>query len=158
MDEDTPPKIELRHEGADEPAGAALRAAFVGELAQRYGAFNESKSPSATPADMSPPGGAFLVLYLDERPVACGGIKHNAPDTGEVKRMYVAPEARRRGLARRLLGALEDAARDLGYTRIRLDTGNQQLDALALYESAAYRAIPAYNDNPYAHFWFEKEL
>ena len=72
--------------------------------------------------------------------------------------MYVVPEARSRGHARRLLYALEDAARELGYVRVRLDTGPLQPHARALYESEGYREIPDYNDNPYASFWGEKEL
>ncbi|MEA2272469.1 MAG: hypothetical protein QOI98_1177, partial [Solirubrobacteraceae bacterium] len=75
-----------------------------------------------------------------------------------IKRMYVLPEARSRGHARRLLVALEDAARALGYARVRLDTGREQPHAQALYESAGYRTIPDYNDNPYASYWGEKDL
>ena len=63
-----------------------------------------------------------------------------------------------RGLARVLLGALEDAARGLGYSRVRLDTGPRQPHARALYESTGYRPVEPYNDNPFASYWGEKEL
>ena len=77
---------------------------------------------------------------------------------GEIKRMYVAPEARRQGLARILLQALEDAARGLGYTVARLDTGSRQPHAERLYASQGYRAIGNFNDNPVAHYFGEKRL
>ncbi len=72
--------------------------------------------------------------------------------------MYVVPELRGRGYARALLGALEDLGRDLGHTRMRLDTGAEQPHARALYLSAGYSEIPDYNENPYANFWGEKPL
>ena len=72
--------------------------------------------------------------------------------------MYVVPAARGRGLARVLLAALEDAALDLGYTTVRLDTGALQPHAQALYESAGYRAIGNFNANPVATYWGEKRL
>jgi GNAT superfamily N-acetyltransferase len=76
----------------------------------------------------------------------------------EIKRMYVRPSARSRGVAAALLAALEDAARTLGYTSARLDTGPKQPHALRLYRSAGYSELPPYNDNPYACFWGEKRL
>jgi GNAT superfamily N-acetyltransferase len=107
---------------------------------------------------MAPPRGTFLVLYADDRPVACGGVKTLAAGTGEIKRMFVAPDARGRGHARRLLAALEDAARNLGHSRIVLDTAAPLAEAAALYLSSGYRHIEPYNDNPYAAAWFEKLL
>jgi GNAT superfamily N-acetyltransferase len=72
--------------------------------------------------------------------------------------MYVVPEARGRGAARELLGALEDAARALGYARVRLDSGPGQPHARTLYESAGYQEIADYNGNPFAAYWAEKTL
>jgi len=72
--------------------------------------------------------------------------------------MYVRPPARSRGVARALLRALEDQARAMGYTAVRLDTGPKQLHGLALYRSAGYVDVPPYNDNPFACFWGEKRL
>jgi len=152
------PRLDVRRESADDPSGRALLDGFRAEMAQRYGAFDELETPSATPQDLGPPGGAFLVAYAGERAVACGGIKRLGTDLGEVKRMFVAPAARGRGVARALLAELEATARSLGYARLRLDTGDRQPEARALYEAAGYRAIPDYNDNPYAHHWFEKDL
>ena len=142
----------------DAGPGAELLDAFVGEIEGLYEPGFVGRSPSATPRDFAPPGGAFLVGYLASEPVACGGIKRLESGVCEVKRMYVAPVARSRGVARRLLEALEAAARELGYARARLDTGPRQPSARALYESAGYRAIADYNANPYAAFWGEKAL
>jgi GNAT superfamily N-acetyltransferase len=150
--------IEVREERADGAAGTQLLGEFIERLVELYGDYDPSRTPSASPEEMGPPGGAFLVIYDGGDAIACGGIKQLAPGLAELKRMYVAPRARRRGHARRLLGALEDAARERGHTRVRLDTGLRQPEARALYESAGYRAIPDYNQNKYASFWFEKDL
>jgi GNAT superfamily N-acetyltransferase len=151
--------LEIRRTAADAPDAAALIAAMVAEINTLYGGNMAGPGmPSATPADFAPPGGAFLVVYDDGRPVAGGGVKTLAPGIGEIKRMYVAEDARGRGLARKLLTALEDAARACGHDMVRLDTGPAQPHARTLYESAGYRAIPDYNDNPFAAFWGEKAL
>ncbi len=114
--------------------------------------------PPPTAEQMSPPGGAYVVLYEDGRPVAGGGVRELSPGVGEIKRMYVLPEHRSKGLARRVLAELEDAAREIGYERVRLDTGDPQPHAMALYRSAGYRDIENYNDNGYASYWGEKDL
>jgi GNAT superfamily N-acetyltransferase len=151
-------EIEIRTEDAAMPTGQGLLDAFARELVKRYGEFDLSRSPSATPADFAAPAGRFLVVYADGRAVACGGVKRLDEQTGEIKRMFVETRARGLGLGRILLGALEDAARDLGYERVRLDTGSEQPEAQGLYPSAGYDAIEDYNHNPYASFWFEKAL
>lgn len=114
--------------------------------------------PRADGAVLNPPAGRFLVGYEDGQPVCCGGIKRLGPSECEFKRMYVVPSARRRGIARALLAALEDRARELGYRTARLDTGPSQPAAQHLYESAGYRAIENFNANPVATFFGEKEL
>jgi GNAT superfamily N-acetyltransferase len=152
-------RVEIREVPADRSPAAELLEAMVAEISEMYGGrIDEGAVPSAGPADFAPPGGVFVVLYDDGRPVAGGGVKRLGDDVGEIKRMYVVPEARGRGIARELLTALEEAALALGYTRVRLDTGRLQPHARALYDSAGYREIPDYNDNPFASFWGEKEL
>jgi len=152
-------QLEIRSVAADSPDAEALIAAMVAEVDELYGGdMSGPGTPSATSADFAPPGGAFVVIYADGRPVAGGGVKQLAPALGEIKRMYVVPEARGRGLGRRLLVALEDAARARGHRIVRLDTGPGQPGARALYESAGYRAVPDYNGNPYAAYWGEKAL
>src|SRR4051812_15888879 len=105
--------VEVRRIPADGEDGLALGGGMVGDIERHYGLAVVTDGPSATPADFSPPGGAFVALYEDGRAVAGGGVKRLDAATGEIKRMYVVPEARGRGLARRLLIALEDAAREL---------------------------------------------
>jgi GNAT superfamily N-acetyltransferase len=148
--------MEVRHIPADSAEAIALCEAMIASVMELYS--DLGPGPSAAPADFSPPGGVFVALYEDERAVAGGGVKRLDDETCEIKRMYVVPEARGRGLARVLLAALEDAARGLGYTRVRLDTGRHQHAALRLYPSAGYLEIDDYNDNPYASYWGEKRL
>lgn len=143
---------------ADREPARSLIAATLAEGEKAYGNTHRGEMPSATAVDMDPPDGAFLVAYEDDRAVACGGIKRFDDETAEVKRMYVVPEARSRGLARSILTVLEDEARRLGYRCARLDTGPRQPHARKLYESAGYVAIPAYNRNAFADFWAEKRL
>jgi GNAT superfamily N-acetyltransferase len=150
--------IEVRTVPSDAEAATALVAAMVDEVSQMYGRIDVPAAPSATPADFAPPGGAFVVLYDDGAPVAGGGIKRLDDQACELKRMYVVPEARGRGLASTLLVALEDEARALGYAVARLDTGPQQPAAQAMYERAGYTPIGDFNANPFASFWGEKRL
>ena len=149
--------IEFRREPAGSPEARALLAAMEQEMFVLY-EMSEMPMPAST-EDLEPAaGGAFVVGWEDGRAVAGGALKRLEPGVAEIKRMYVLPEARRRGHARRLLAALEDTARVLGYERVRLDTGARQPHARALYESAGFQPIPDYNDNPKAAYWGEKAL
>ena len=111
-------------------------------------------------SDFDLPDGAFLVGALDGTDVACGGVCRFDTETAEIRRMYVVPERRGAGLSRRILGALEDEARALGYRRVRLETGVRQNEALALYRSSGFAEIPRYG--PYVgdelSVCFEKPL
>ena len=153
-----PPAIEVRAEPADGPVARRLLDDVVRELEGLYGPIADGRTPTALPAEMSPPGGGFVVLYEDDRPVGGGGVKRFDDGIAEIKRMYVVPDARSRGHARRLLGALEDTARGLGYPMARLDTGPLQQHARRLYESTGYREIGNYNRNELAAWWGEKSL
>ena len=149
--------IEFRREPAGSPADRTLLIAMEREMFALY-EMSEMPMPAST-EDLEPAaGGAFVVGWEDGRAVAGGALKRLEPGVAEIKRMYVLPEARRRGHARRLLAALEDTARVLGYERMRLDTGARQPHARALYESAGFQPIPDYNDNPKAAYWGEKVL
>ena len=149
--------IEFRREPAGSPEARALLAAMEQEMFVLYD-MSEMPMPAST-EDLEPvAGGAFVVGWEDGRAVAGGALKRLEPGVAEIKRMYVLPEARRRGHARRLLAALEDTARVLGYERVRLDTGARQPHARALYESAGFQPILDYNDNPKAAYWAEKVL
>lgn len=113
---------------------------------------------TADAGEMSPPGGGFMIALVDGSPAGCGGFKGIGEGVCEVKRMYVAPEARGLGLGGALLRGIEEAARDAGYALARLDTGDRQPAAGRLYAGAGYRAIPDYNGNRVARHWFEKDL
>jgi GNAT superfamily N-acetyltransferase len=150
--------IEVRTVPSDAEPATALVGAMVDEVSVLYGRIDVPGAPSATPADFAPPGGRFVVLYEDGVAVAGGGVKRLDAEACEIKRMYVVPEARGRGLGRALLEALEAEARRLGYRLARLDTGPQQPGAQRMYETAGYRAIEDFNANPFASFWGEKAL
>ena len=149
--------IEFRREPAASDVARRLLSAMEQEMFDLY-EMQRMPMPASTD-DLEPPaGGAFVVGWEDGRAVAGGALMRLEPCIAEIKRMYVVPEARRRGHARRLLSALEEAARELGYERVRLDTGARQPHARALYESAGFQPIPDYNDNPKAAYWGEKVL
>jgi GNAT superfamily N-acetyltransferase len=133
------------------PVAAALVTAALADLAGRYG--GDGDGTPVDPAQFDPPGGAFLVAWLDERPAGCGGWRtyRGAPATAEIKRMYTVPGARGRGVALALLRALEESARVAGHQRVILETGSGQPEAIALYEKAGYVRIPDfghYKDEP----------
>ena len=150
----------LRFERSDpeEPPAAELLAEMRVELNDVYESFNRLDNPPLVPDELRGPGGAYLVGYDGAEAVAGGGLRRLDDQVAEIKRMFVRPAARSRGVARALLEALEQTALDLGYKKIRLDTGPKQVHGLALYRSAGYVDVPPYNDNPFACFWGEKVL
>jgi GNAT superfamily N-acetyltransferase len=155
-----------------EPADAsseesqALLAKYFAELARTFptGFDPNAGSTNDDPAEISPPRGLFLVVREDDgTAVGCGGLKLLDADsaetrTAEIKRMWLDPSTRGRGLGALLLDALEAAARELGATRGVLDTNATLEAALSLYRLHGWRETAAYNDNPYATHWFAKEL
>ena len=154
-----PDEITVREEAADSLVAVRLGDAMVTEREQLYSLpAGTGLGTGAPPSDFAPPSGAFLVIYAGGKPVAGGGIKRDDDGVAEIKRMYVAPAARRQGLGRRLLEELEAKAREMGYARIRLDTGARQPHARAMYERAGYHPIENYNGNAQASFWGEKIL
>jgi GNAT superfamily N-acetyltransferase len=150
------PQIEIRH--GEDPDALALVAAMEDEVVSRYGPVRSERTSLVDAGELAPPGGAFVVLTVDGRAVAGGGVRRLEEGVAEIKRMYVLPEARGQGLGRTLLRALEAAAAELGYDRVRLDTVVELAAALALYRGAGYEPIPNYNGNAYASFWGEKRL
>jgi GNAT superfamily N-acetyltransferase len=152
--------IEFRDGQMDSGDGGRLEAAMREEMRVVYAGLDlqAPDMPKAGPDELNPPNGLFIVGYEGEVAVCCGGIKRLDADACEIKRMYVAPEARGRGVARILLGALEQRASALGYKIARLDTGPTQPGAQHLYESAGYTTIPNFNANPVATYFGEKLL
>jgi DNA-binding MarR family transcriptional regulator/GNAT superfamily N-acetyltransferase len=151
--------VEIREvDAAGSDARQCLRA-YVEELNQRWEAgFDPAAGVSAEPRELTPPAGCFLIAYLYGEPVGCGGVKHLEGGPSDIKRMWVSPAARGLGLGRRLLEELEQRVRDSGATVARLETNRVLVEAIGLYRAAGYREVPAFNDEPFAHHWFEKPL
>ncbi len=154
------PVLDFRDAQVDAGPGGRLAQAMRDEIAVMYDGLelDGDSMPRAGPAELSPPGGAFIVGYGGDEAVCCGGVKRLDERTCEIKKMYVVPERRGHGVARALLHALEDKARALGYDVARLDTGPKQLSARGLYEDEGYVEIADFNRNPVAVFWGEKPL
>ena len=141
-------RLEISAEPYGSPVARPLTDALEAELLPRYPAFGGGEPE---PAVFVRPDGVFLVARLNGDAVACGGVCRFDAETAEVRRMYVAPRARGRGIGRELLRRLLDAAHGLGYARVRLETGNEQAEALGLYRSAGFKPIPCwgpYVDDP----------
>jgi GNAT superfamily N-acetyltransferase len=143
--------------GSD-PMAEELLAAMEREVEATLGPVTPERTSVVSLEEMTPPAGAYVVVIDDGVAVAGGGVRRLADGVAEIKRMYTVESARGRGHGRRLLVGLEDAARSLGYARVRLDTAATMGPALALYTSSGYVAIGDYNGNGYAAFWGEKEL
>lgn len=134
-------------------------AQYFAELDRRFEAgFDPAASLPADDRDLVPPRGAFLVGSVDGETVACGVVKAIGPRTASLKRMWVAGSARGLGIGRRMLEGLERQARELGLTTLRLETNKALREAIGLYRSAGFREVAPFNDDPYAHHWFEKRL
>ncbi|WP_409329347.1 GNAT family N-acetyltransferase [Trujillonella humicola] len=155
----TVPTWTVVHAAWDDPEVRALTVAQQVELRARYGGGSEPGTPPSA-ADVAV---VLLARDADGAPVGCGALRPLEPGAAELKRMYVVPEARGRGVSRQLLAALEAAARDRGWTTVRLETGPRQPEAIGLYESAGYRPIAAfgvYVDEPDAgcSLYYERVL
>ncbi|MEV5907933.1 helix-turn-helix domain-containing GNAT family N-acetyltransferase [Streptomyces chartreusis] len=116
------------------------------------------KDDLVAPQEVSGDAGAFFVAYEEDRPVGCGALRRLESGVGEIRHVWVHPAARRLGLARRLLDALEQEAVARHLSVVRLDTHAALTEAQAMYRACGYTAIPAYDDNVYASHWFEKRL
>lgn len=132
--------IELRAVAWDDADGARLRADQEAEVVVRYGVPDAEPGPAPTAESMT----VFVVAYDGGEPVACGGLRALDDGHGEVKRMYVAPAARGRGISKLVLRDLERRARDLGWDRLVLETGVLQPEAMGLYRSEGYAEIPPF--------------
>jgi GNAT superfamily N-acetyltransferase len=143
---------------SDEPPARELLGELIDLLNAQYPGRVMRPGSVTTPDEMIPPHGVFLVGYEDGRPIAIGGVRRLEDSIAEIKRMYVVPEARSRGAGRALLAALEDAARELGYERVRLDSGPAQQHSRVLFAATGYVEIAPYNANHIADYFAEKAL
>ncbi|WP_329553288.1 bifunctional helix-turn-helix transcriptional regulator/GNAT family N-acetyltransferase [Streptomyces sp. NBC_00696] len=143
-------------DGAAEDARACLDA-YAADIDARFPE-GFDKTDLVRPEEVTGDAGAFFVAYEEGRPVACGALRTLEPGTGEIRHVWVHPDARRLGLARRVLAELEQAAVEHGFTVVRLDTHAALTEAQAMYRACGYAEIPAYVDHVYADHWFEKRL
>jgi GNAT superfamily N-acetyltransferase len=158
MRDDSAMALECRPGRSDEPPGSELLRELNDLLDAQYPGRAARPGSVTTPDEMAPPDGAFLVGYAAGLPIAIGGVRRLGDGICEIKRLYVVPAARSGGAGRALLVALEDAARELGYSRVRLDAGPRQEHSRTLFEKAGYVEIGRYNDNHIAVYFAEKRL
>jgi DNA-binding MarR family transcriptional regulator/N-acetylglutamate synthase-like GNAT family acetyltransferase len=144
----------------EDPASATSRwclAQYFAELDQRFDiGFDPAKSLYSNTRVFARPNGAFLVARMRGRVVGCGAVRFKGRQPAEFKRMWIAKEARGLGLGRRLLIELETQARGAGAPAVRLETNRALTEAIAMYRKAGYVEIEPFNDELYAHHWFEK--
>jgi GNAT superfamily N-acetyltransferase len=151
--------VDIRPESPQSAAARRLLAEYLDDLQRRMGGgWARAGYVDAAPDELRPPAGALLVGYEDGEAVACGAVRVIAPGVAEVKRMFVAPRVRGRGLGRALLDALEQTAVELGCSVARLDSTEQLVEAMGLYRSAGYAETGDYNRNPNATIWMERRL
>ncbi|MDW6024476.1 helix-turn-helix domain-containing GNAT family N-acetyltransferase [Mesorhizobium sp. BAC0120] len=151
--------IELSLEQAASADARWCLGQYFAELDERFeNGFDQTLGNNLTEAEMTPPAGYLILARLAGRPVGCGALKRLSADAGEIKRVWVAHQMRGKRVASRLMDELEALARKAGFHTVKLDTNKALTEAHALYRKRGYREIERYNDNPYAHHWFEKRL
>jgi len=151
--------ISIRPADPESPAAQACLSAYLGLLVRRIPGLPLAHLPFPDPevASYHPPKGRFLLAFADESALACVALKTLSPGVGEVKRLWVAPEARGHGLARRMMAAVEDAARNMGITLLKLDTNEHLPEAIALYHALGWTETAPYTAFPATH-WFERAI
>jgi DNA-binding MarR family transcriptional regulator/GNAT superfamily N-acetyltransferase len=151
--------VEIRPVDPEHPDAQYCLAEYVAELNRRSTrGFDPSVGATALPHEVRPPAGEFFVAYLHGEAIGCGAVKHHADAPAEIKRMWLAPQARGLGLGRRLLETLEECALAGGARVAHIETSDVLTEAISLYRSAGWVEVPAFNDEPFADHWFEKPL
>jgi DNA-binding MarR family transcriptional regulator len=151
--------VEFRVEDPTGPSATVCLRSYFDELSTRFdNGFDPSLGHSGDVTVFREPAGLFLVVYLRGEPIGCGGLKFHDHQPADLKRMWVADSARGLGVGRRLLTELEQRARERGASVVRLETNRSLTEAINLYRSTGYTEIAGFNDEPYAHHWFEKHL
>jgi DNA-binding MarR family transcriptional regulator/GNAT superfamily N-acetyltransferase len=132
---------------------------YFNELNTRFeGGFRPELSIPADARELTPPAGLLLLARLSGQPVGCGALKYHGKEPAELKRMWLAKSVRGLGVGARMLAELERRARRAGARTVRLETNRTLAEAIALYRRSGYVEVPRFNDEPYAHHWFEKRL
>jgi GNAT superfamily N-acetyltransferase len=151
--------VKIRLEDPSHPHARYCLAEYFAELDQRFEAgFDPSVSISADADELTPPRGLLLIATLRSEPIGCGALRFHVPGPTEIKRMWVARSVRGLGIGRRILSELEAEAYWRGSRMVRLETNKSLTEAIAMYRSTGYVEVQAFNDEPYAHHWFEKRL
>jgi DNA-binding MarR family transcriptional regulator/ribosomal protein S18 acetylase RimI-like enzyme len=151
--------VEIAPMDSHDPQARYCLDAYFTELDQRFETgFDPELSIPAGVAELRPPTGLLLVATLRGEPIGCGGLKFHDEEPTEIKRMWIAPSVRGLGVGRRLLAELEQHAARHGASAVRLETNKSLTEAISLYQSAGFVEVEPYNDEPYAHHWFEKPL
>jgi len=149
--------VQIEAEAPDSADARRCLEQYFRELAGRFNTgFDPARSISANADELTPPAGIFIIARLGGQPIGCGALKVKDRQIGEVKRMWVSADARGLGIGRRLLETLETLAREFGLRTLRLETNRTLEEAQALYRQCGYREVDPFNDEPYAHHWFEK--
>lgn len=155
----TTPLVEIRVEGPESRGARFCMNAYYTELDSRFeSGFDRELSLTLGSDDLTESAGLLAVAYLRNEPIACGALRFRDGGVADVKRMWVAPQARGLGIGRRLLEELESRARSRGCHLLRLDTNRHLEVAINLYRTSGFREVAAFNKEPYAHYWFEKRL
>ena len=140
------PAIRIEETDPQSPEALSLIREAALEARHLYPEFIDPNAPMPTNSPL-PPRGAYFIAFLDTELVGCGALRPVDELTAEVRRMYVLPSARRTGVGRALLTYLERMASQLGFKTIRLETGNRQRAAMALYESYEFVRVPAFGEH-----------
>ena len=152
--------LSVRQEDPTSEAAAQMIRELTAELFERYQDLGLDGAGSFAPGDSLVPRSAFVVARLGDRPVGCGALRSLDEDTVEIKRMYVAADVRRRGIAAAIVAELERLAAEFGHRAVRLETGDRQREAVAFYEKLNFQHIPrfgGYVDRDFS-ICFEKVL
>ena len=146
------------------PEGRAVLTAYFHDIVSRYHGREATNSETAAAMDaepsddLAPPSGVLLVARQGPVILGCAGLRFLPAGIGEITRIFVLPQARRRGVGRLLLHAVEDAARHHAVTRLRLDTRSDLAEARQLYAKSGFREVAPFNDGRFANHWYEKTL
>jgi GNAT superfamily N-acetyltransferase len=153
-----PSNWQMERRGATDPMIEKMVADYLAELLLVMPDFDPTRAAPTVPSDFDWPNGSFVLVRVETEPIACGALRRLSRDIGELRRMWVGPAWRGRGAGRLLLGALEDLAKEMQLTELRLDTNRKLGTAIALYRSAGFVEVQRYNDNEFADIWMSKGL
>jgi GNAT superfamily N-acetyltransferase len=151
--------VELLPTDADDPRTAWVIAEFLGEVNRTFGdIFDVDAALAAATTTLTPPHGLYVLVLVDGACVGGGGLTWIDDERAEIKRVWIAPEHRGRGLSSALMSDLEARALAAGRSVVVLDTNGVLVQAISVYHHLGYTPTERYNDNPHATHWFRKQL